>query len=300
MIIVSFTTIPERLDIDLPKKSIMSLLAQDRKADLVILNIPSTSRKGIPYNKQKAMELQQPGVVINWMDQDYGPITKLFGTLDYIEKQNIQNARIVLVDDDSTYEPWMIRRLCDEGGQASGYVSRDIVTGLGRIDHSIWQNSGSGKTVFLETYAGVIYDAALFLPFESCKQWFLQLPIFCHNADDIVIAAWIQTQGVVPTRIPMITDSVHHDAANTTELRSTNLVENNINVVQYFFDNQYFPEWQTLSTYLLGYILRYYVIFIIILIGVVVYYVSTVYSVSLRKGYRKFILGSIVKNRIQK
>jgi hypothetical protein len=239
MIIASFTTIPSRLEKGLPSRCIKTLQAQERPADLILINIPLLSRKGVAYDTSAAERLQQKGVIVNWVDMDYGPITKLFGTLAYIEKHQIKNARIILVDDDVEYKPWAFRRLIDEGGRASGFVSRDpVYNSWGRIINTKWLNRGGGETALLETYAGVIYDADLFLPYSQMREWYMELPAMCHNADDIVIAEWVHRKGVKLNRLALTNDSVSHDADGTEQLRDINVFgTNNIMVLQYFADN---------------------------------------------------------------
>lgn len=259
MIIASFTTIPDRLEAGLPERCIKSLLAQTRAADLILLNIPYVSSKGTPYDKQAADSLVGPSVVVNWMMTDYGPITKLFGTLEYIERKGIKGARILLVDDDVTYAPWTFERLLDANLPAAGFISRDPVIAWGSVQDTVWKNRGSSAApaALLETYAGVVYNADLFLPFAPFKKWFLGLPAFCRKADDIVIAAWVQQKGVPLIRLPSGEDSANHDAKGTTELFRENLVGNNNTVLQYFFDRFYFMMWQTILSILRAVIVSY-------------------------------------------
>jgi hypothetical protein len=272
MIIVSFTTIPERLEKGLPERCIKTLLAQDRPADIILLNIPRKSRKGHTYNKELTQSLEEEGVIINWVDKDYGPITKLFGTLDYIERHNIKEARIILADDDVEYKPWNFRKLIEEGGKAGGFVSRDPVLEWGRVKETVWLNKGSAPTAILETYAGVIYDASLFLPYASFKEWYLGLPSECHNADDIVISAWVQRQGVIPMRLSTTEDSYKHDSAGTTQLNEINNGQgNNTYVTQYMFDHFDFQHWQTLLSYIITILIRFWWLLVLICVAVVWY-----------------------------
>ena len=106
MIIVSLTTIPSRLEKGLTTKSIQSILEQTSKPDLIILNIPEVSRKGDPYNKRMAEYVASldESIKLHWVPEDYGPITKLMGTLEYIEENTIdRNSKIILIDDDCIY-----------------------------------------------------------------------------------------------------------------------------------------------------------------------------------------------------
>ncbi len=245
MIIASFTTIPERLDKGLPERCIQTLLRQTRKADLILINIPRISRKGVVYDVEKAKGLEEQGVVVNWLDEDYGPVTKLFGTLDYIERKGLKGVQIVLVDDDVKYDPRCIELLIASGQKAAGFVSRDPVLEWGFVSGTKWHDKGQAPTAFLETYAGAVYEADLFLPFVEMRDWINGLPPFCQRADDILIGAWMARKGVVPMRLDGMASA--HDAEGTTELRHDNVVDgdNNVAVLQYLFNDFEFMHLQT-------------------------------------------------------
>lgn len=95
-IYASLTTTPSRLDkIDDTLRSIL----KDR-FDKVFLNLPYVSRRGVRY-ADEAIELllERMGsekLVITRVDQDYGPVTKLIGSLSDIES----DAFVVVFDDD--------------------------------------------------------------------------------------------------------------------------------------------------------------------------------------------------------
>ena len=143
--IVSLTTIPSRIDnID---KTIESLINQTLKPDKIVLNIP------VKYNLrftatpddsaiQKLKNRYSDDLIINYVDYDYGPGTKLMGAI----KNNIidvysDNEYIVLVDDDHIYEPFMIqyfdnynRKHCGSKLKSASfhcYAQSDIVIGQG-------------------------------------------------------------------------------------------------------------------------------------------------------------------------
>lgn len=245
MIIASFTTIPERLDKGLPERCIQTLLRQTRKADLILINIPRVSRKGVAYDVEKATGLEEQGVVVNWLDEDYGPVTKLFGTLDYIERKGLTGVQIILVDDDVKYDPRCFELLLAAGQKAAGFVSRDPVLEWGFVSGTEWHDKGQGETAFLETYAGAVYDADLFLPFAGIRDWIHGLPPFCQRADDILIGAWMARKGVVPQRLDGMASA--HDAEGTAELRHDNVGgdNNNVAVLQHLFNDFEFMRLQT-------------------------------------------------------
>lgn len=257
MIIASFSTTPDRLIKGLPTRCINTLLSQDKRADLILINIPHVSQKGVVYDKDLAAKLQQPGVIVNWVDTDYGPITKLYGTLEFIEREKLSNVRIILVDDDVQYESWVFQRLIDDGGHAVGYVSRDPILSWGRVTDTKWTHGSSGKTAILETYAGVMYDASIFLPYNEFRDWERSLPMNCRKADDMTIAAWVHKKGYIPERLTANINHVNHDAAGTDELNMINTVGNNTAVLQILFDRFEFAPWQSLLSYLLSALISY-------------------------------------------
>ena len=104
MIFVSLTTIPQR--IKNLNKSIESLLKQTKKPNKIFINIPKKYKRfreiidndQIPKFNDSAVEITRC--------EDYGPGTKLLGSLDKFEKDSL----IILVDDDHVYEDYMIEK----------------------------------------------------------------------------------------------------------------------------------------------------------------------------------------------
>ena len=104
MIYVSLTTIPQRVK-DL-NKSITSLLRQTRRPDKIFVNIPNKYKRfkeiidegQIPKLKDSAVEIIRC--------EDYGPGTKLLGSIDKLEK----NSLVILADDDHIYQDFMIEK----------------------------------------------------------------------------------------------------------------------------------------------------------------------------------------------
>lgn len=104
--IVSFTTSPTRIHKCRPMLN--SILEQTRKPDLILLNIPKVfERTGETYDIPKFVE---KSVVINVVDKDYGPGTKLIPTIRYLIQNGYdpKNTRIIYLDDDIYYMVKMI------------------------------------------------------------------------------------------------------------------------------------------------------------------------------------------------
>jgi hypothetical protein len=85
-----------------------SILEQTRKPDLILLNIPKVfERTGETYDIPKFVE---KSVVVNVVDKDYGPGTKLIPTVRYLIENGYDpnKTRIIYLDDDIYYMVKMI------------------------------------------------------------------------------------------------------------------------------------------------------------------------------------------------
>lgn len=113
--IISLTTIPSR--VNYIENTIKSLFEQTLKPTKIILNIPKKYNfrfdSSIDENIVKEISKKYDNLLlINYIDKDYGPGTKLLGLLksnlikEYINNTN--NTYIILVDDDILYKPYMI------------------------------------------------------------------------------------------------------------------------------------------------------------------------------------------------
>jgi len=104
MIYVSLTTIPQR--VKNLNKSVESLLKQSQKPDKIFINIPIKYRRF----KETIDDTQIPkfnnSIVEIARCEDYGPGTKLLGSLNKINKDSL----IILADDDNIYEDYMIEK----------------------------------------------------------------------------------------------------------------------------------------------------------------------------------------------
>ena len=104
MIYVSTSTIPQRVkSLD---KSIKSLLNQSKKPDKIFINIPFKYRRFNETIKDDEIPKFDSSVVEITRCEDYGPATKLLGSLDKLEK----NSLVILFDDDHVYENYMVEK----------------------------------------------------------------------------------------------------------------------------------------------------------------------------------------------
>ena len=99
-----YWTIPQR--IKNLGKSVESLLKQTRKPDKIFINIPfKYKRFNEVINDEQIPKFDDNYVEINRCE-DYGPGTKLLGSLSKLKK----NSLIILADDDNIYEDYMIEK----------------------------------------------------------------------------------------------------------------------------------------------------------------------------------------------
>jgi hypothetical protein len=248
-IIVSLTTIPERLEKDLPKTCIESILKQTVKPDMIIVNIPKVSKKGIKYSEKLAKQLLDLDSIVRvqFGVQDIGPITKLVPTLNFIENNCLDDVQMVLVDDDCTYNERMIENLINTKnkhpeeyviGTSGRLKQRNKLEFVGHYQENRRNQKPEHMYVdVIETFAGVLYDYALFKN-TNFMQWLFTLPEFVMLADDIILSSWAKKQGKKLYKIVQNEcNYVKHDPKKTTELNIINIIGgNNDKVYNYFED----------------------------------------------------------------
>ena len=103
---VSFTTIPSR--IDEIKKTIDSINSQTLKPNKIFLNLPYKFKRFPDYSfsKDQIVKLEKYNIEIN-RTEDYGPSTKLIGSLEKIKKFEC----VIILDDDHIYHEKMFEIL---------------------------------------------------------------------------------------------------------------------------------------------------------------------------------------------
>ena len=118
--IISLTTIPSKFD-NL-YLTIDSIINQTITPNKIIINIPKIysfrmNNSKIDINKINDFmsKYSKNNCIINFLDEDYGPGTKLLGLLNsnIIKSFDKSNTYIILVDDDLIYKPYMIET-CDK------------------------------------------------------------------------------------------------------------------------------------------------------------------------------------------
>ncbi len=278
MIIVGLTTIPERLEKGIIKKCLKSILNQTIPVDYIVVNIPEISCKGIKYSYDKANELSKldEKIIVRWGINDEGPITKLLGTLDFIQSKGIIDGKLVLVDDDVEYNEQIIKYLMSQNNPAVGFAGRQSYIENNKVkdlqfhdEHHLFEVE---YISFLETFASVCYDINLF-DVNAMRLWIKELPPGTFYVDDIVIGAWLWKNDVVPCLISVDKNIklYSHNAENTPELSNDNLINRNIKVFSelyslgYFNNKTYINKYYWLNQIIYFISKNYKVIFIIII-----------------------------------
>lgn len=228
-IIVSMTTIPERIEKNTIDKTLNSLSNQIIIPDVVYINVPKVSKKNkkYPIDKLEMIVNKYPNlnIKINIVEKDLGPITKVIPILPLIKNTD----SVILVDDDMDYIPEMISQLINSNEKAVGYAGR-----LAGLDYRTGENY-SGNVEFLETFAGVLYSGKLL---NGLDEFYNNLNKICVNQDDIIIGKFLNSKNIFPKIAPNLKNPGIHDANGTPELREHNLASGNEQCYNYLFKGQ--------------------------------------------------------------
>ena len=172
MIYVSITTIPQRLK-NL-NKSVDSLLNQTKKPDKIFINIPNKYKRFKETINSNQIPKFESGIVEIIRCEDYGPGTKLLGSIDKVKKDSL----IILVDDDHIYEDYMIEKFFSYYSKApenaySFYVHplKDFGVGQGADGFAINTNSLIGVKKFYDEVVKMNED--LFIHDDLWTSFFL-------------------------------------------------------------------------------------------------------------------------------
>ena len=104
MIYISISTIPQRLKH--LNKSVNSLLNQTKKPDKIFVNIPYKYKRFNETVEDNQIPKFDSSIVEVTRCEDYGPGTKLLGSLNQFKK----NSLVILADDDHIYKDYMIEK----------------------------------------------------------------------------------------------------------------------------------------------------------------------------------------------
>lgn len=201
-IYIGLTTIPPRLKY--LHNTLNSLLSQKVLPNKIYVFIPPESKR-LKQNYDISLiqkdKINDPDNRIEYITdiQDEGPITKFYGLLDIVPKNN--NNYLILVDDDVIYPKMRLSELINNidlsTQNAHGFSGR------------IYKKSNENKSTLkfhsnpeqplevdiLETFDMAAYPRSIF-PQNSQEfiQWYHQLPDDAFFVDDIVLSYWVKTQ----------------------------------------------------------------------------------------------------------
>jgi len=113
--IASLTTIPDRIK---GVRAVLERLLHQSVISMftaIVVNVPKYSeREGKEYIIPETLTTLPEKVVINRMEVDYGPTSKLIGGLQWLKSQGFsENTCIVVLDDDHSYHPNLFQYLRD-------------------------------------------------------------------------------------------------------------------------------------------------------------------------------------------
>lgn len=226
--IVTLTTLPDRLQKGAVLPCLESMAKQTHKPDAVYLGLPPVAKRfNKPYPKP-CKEVRNLCTIVE-IEEDYGPVTKILGGL-YAESD--PGTIIITVDDDNVYEETFIERMLEAHfkrpnaaigsagvvvGSFPGYFAY-IRNGIGGKYEAWWNGEipQQGQQMdILCGYAGVLYTRGMFPVKEDLLRDFLSLPlnnssVFMH--DDVYISSYVNSKGYERWlyEMPEVTNPHHH------------------------------------------------------------------------------------------
>ena len=206
-VVASLTTSPSR--IHKMRDTLRSIVNQSRPPDVVILNLPPVfERTGETYDIPEWLNKTTfPTVIVNRVEKDLGPITKLAPTISIV---NPLVDYIWVVDDDQLYHPQELSFLLQKAAVEQGVL---CLTGLvrreGRFQESRYT---SGKVDVFEAYAGVLIpvDAVEPRSFHTFVTKAIADPD-CRTSDDLIVSVYLEHRGVLVQKIysPIVNINEH-------------------------------------------------------------------------------------------
>lgn len=223
-VVATYTTLPGREQT--LEESVKSLLEQTRKLDAIYIAIPNEAvRLGTQYSEPS--DFLKESCVIVKPEQDYGPLTKLYGAL---AKENDAKTCILSCDDDVIFPPNFVKVLLKK----RKIYPNSAICGSGAMFHrGLWFSTVVNSTTPLDKWksftgfdvskhgraidiafgsGGVLYNRGMFPShkefFYIMKTRFLTDSDMFHN-DDVLISGYLSKHGV-ERRIFLEIPSVKH------------------------------------------------------------------------------------------
>lgn len=219
-LVVSLSTLPSR--VNNIKPVLKSILKNTLKPDLIYLNIPRVSmREGVEYNIDPKNVQFDPRIIVNKIDRDYGPITKLYPVL---EREKDPDTIIICIDDDIIYDKNLIQTLynysirkpeaciCSRGWSYINLRKTFIPVFFPLVF--------AKKVKILQCYAGVLYKRSFFNNIDKFRK-FMDVKE-CFTTDDITISKFLESEGVDILSIPIKYSKMYMNNQNVNTLSDFN------------------------------------------------------------------------------
>ena len=195
-IIISVTSIPNRFNNEL-----IQVLKHIRQITdlMIVVSIPTNYRKSWTYTDQDLQELRKlDQVIVNIVDTDWGPATKLLGGIDYIKKHNLDIDTIITIDDDIIFgQP---DKIINGLIETSKTRPNEIITSGGLKAHKPPYESGNGLDGVQNQYShtvagfmGVLYPKSFFIS-PTLFDLFAEVSDDFYSEDDAYFGAVAQRQ----------------------------------------------------------------------------------------------------------
>jgi hypothetical protein len=162
-IYISLTTSPGRLKFLPEILSPILEFVKNQKIE-VRINIPKLFRNQTPYNEEfiehlscQFSQIPDASIVINRVDFDQGPLTKIAPTIEYLKGKNELNSLVLSLDDDHIYHPQYLKKLI-EVKRYFGH-GKIISGGGGTLNHwtDLFENQGDSPVNF-PYFPNALYD----------------------------------------------------------------------------------------------------------------------------------------------
>lgn len=229
-VVASLTSLPDRL----PRieRTLHSLLNQHVPADAIYLNIPKhyvrfgNTENGSDITTLVPDKVRELPVIINIVEKDWGPATKLIPTL---QLELNPSTIIITVDDDMVFKPTLFGLLLYNHlnnphfafGNAGQLVDVDGKFGPAVV-RTAWQWKDNSYPVdILEAFRGAVYKRSFF---DNMPE-LLAITPECFFTDDIWISAYLSRRHIPRIKLVEGWGDVAEFAENdqVTPLRSENL-----------------------------------------------------------------------------
>lgn len=228
-VVATCTTLPDRYSTLL--RTLHCLKNQDIKLDAIYVTIPYIAKRLNKKYPPITTEISELATIIR-VDEDYGPLCKLYGALT---NEKDPNTIIISVDDDCIYPPNLVSVLLD-------YHKKEphvAICGTGALlKNGTWFSSininvdcynknmcgfnvpNKGRYIdLIHGFVGVLYKRSFFphkkrLYDELYKYPLMDYSIFCH--DDVIISGYLKKNKIKMmtfNKIPSIIADVKNEDA---------------------------------------------------------------------------------------